>query len=192
MLSITVAPHHSSPPFCHRAVNCRPSPLCSRSIAAAIAPSLAVEELSRRPLKTRSRRAIPCHRGAVVPSIAVKEPSPRTSPSRSHRLCRLTTPATCHAPPRPLVRLVVAPSAGASHCGITFCASHPSGRLSCLLASHTATSYLPASPPLITLSPLVTPLSGLSSGCKASPLLTPPPPICGIIESSQWSALMLV
>jgi hypothetical protein len=27
---------------------------------------------------------------------------------------------------------------------------------------------------------------------KASPLLTPPPPICGIIESSQWSGLMLV
>jgi hypothetical protein len=85
--SFAVAPHRLSPPFCHRAVHCRPLPLCSRSIAATITPSLAVKEPLRRPLKTRSRRAVPRHRGAVGPSIAVKEPSPRTSPSRSHRLC---------------------------------------------------------------------------------------------------------
>jgi hypothetical protein len=36
------------------------------------------------------------------------------------------------------------PSAGASHCGIAFRASRPSGWLSRLLASHAATSHLPA------------------------------------------------
>ncbi len=56
------------------------------------------------------------------------------------------------------------PSAGASDCGIAFRASRPSGWLSRLLASHAATSHLPAPPPLIAPSPLVTPLSGLSSG----------------------------
>jgi len=78
----------------HRAV-----PRRQGSVAPSIA--VAVEDPSR---------AVPHRRGAVAPSIAVaiEEPSRRTSPSRSHRPCLLTTPATCHAPPRPLVRMVVA------------------------------------------------------------------------------------
>jgi hypothetical protein len=101
-------------------------PLPSRSRRA---PSLTVKEPSRHPLPLRSRRAVPRHRGAVAPSIAVEEPSRRTLPSRSRRPCRLTTPATPHAPPRWLLRCLSSrgrlPSAGASHCGITFCASRP-------------------------------------------------------------------
>ena len=77
--SLAIAPRPPSPSICHRAVHRRPSSLCSRSIAAALAPSLADEE-----------------------------PPRRTSPSRSRRPCLLTTPATRHAPPRPLVRMVVA------------------------------------------------------------------------------------
>jgi hypothetical protein len=100
--------------------------------------------------------------------LMVEEPSRRTLPSRSRRPCRLTTLATHHAPPRWLSRCLSScrrlPSAGASHCGIAFCASCPSGWLSRLLASHAATYHLPAPPPLIAPSPLVTPLSGLSSG----------------------------
>ena len=65
-------------------------PLCSRSIAAALAMSLAVEEPSRRPLPSRSRYAVPCRRGAVAPSITVKDhcciaPSPSTCPLQSSR-----------------------------------------------------------------------------------------------------------
>ena len=65
-------------------------PLCSRSIAAALALSLAVEEPSRRPWPSRSRCAVPCRRGAVAPSITVKDrcciaPSPSTCPSQSSR-----------------------------------------------------------------------------------------------------------
>ena len=48
-----------------------------------------------------------CCQGAIPVFIAVEEPSHRTSPSRSRQPCRLTTPATRHTPPRPLVRLVV-------------------------------------------------------------------------------------
>jgi hypothetical protein len=68
------------------------------------------------------------------------------------------------------LRVASSPHATASHLpaplivAITFRASRPSGWLSCLLASHTATSYLPAPPPLIApLPPLVTPISGLLS-----------------------------
>jgi hypothetical protein len=71
--------HHAVPSITLNLPSRRPSQLCSWSIAAALAPSLAVEE-----------------------------PSRRTSPSRSRRPCRLTTPATRHTPPRPLVRMVVA------------------------------------------------------------------------------------
>ena len=73
-LSITVAPRRPSPSICHRAVHRCPSPLCSRSIAAALAPSLAVEEPSR---------AVPHRQGSVAPSIEVKEPARRPSPLRS-------------------------------------------------------------------------------------------------------------
>ena len=70
--STAVAPHRPSPSIHHHAVHRRPSPLFSRSIAAALALSLAVEEPSRRPLPSRSRRAVPCRRGAVAPSINVE------------------------------------------------------------------------------------------------------------------------
>ena len=62
----------------HRQFTVTPSisahPLCSRSIAAALALSLAVEGLSRRPLRRR---------GAVAPSLAVEEPSRRPLLSRT-------------------------------------------------------------------------------------------------------------
>ena len=126
--SLAVVPRPPSPSIRHRAVHRCPSPLCSRSTAAALAPSLAVEEplhrplpsrsrCSRRPLlsPSRSRCAVHCRRGAVAPYLAIKE--------------------------------------------------QLSGWLSRLLASHAATSHLPAPPPLTLIapsSPLVTPLLLLS------------------------------
>ena len=136
--------HH---PLFAIAAHRRPSPLCSWSIAAALAPSLAVKEPSRRPSPSGSRCA-----------IAVEEQSGAVG-----RVDRRL---------RPLVTPLPGLSSGwlsrclssLSHCGIAFCASHPSGWLSCLLASHAATSHLPAPPPLIAPSPLVTSLLlGLSS-----------------------------
>jgi len=140
-IAVVLSVHHRRARAVPRA-NEEPSrrPLPSRSRRAvhccrhqgAIAPSLAVKEPSRRPSPSRSHRAVPRRQGSVAPSIAVaveepsravphrrgavapsiavaiEEPSRRTSPSRSHRPCLLTTPATCHAPPRPLVRMVVA------------------------------------------------------------------------------------
>jgi hypothetical protein len=146
----------------------------------AIAPSIAAHRRcalgpssprSRHPSPSRSHRAVSPRRGAVAPSIAVEEPSRRTSPSRSRRPCRLTTPATRHAPPRPLVRMVAAlpllipPPSICRHLSLRHCLSCLSsvGWLSRLLASHATTSHLLAPPPLIAPSPLVTPLSGLSS-----------------------------
>jgi hypothetical protein len=73
------------------------------------------------------------------------------------------------------------PSAGASHCGIAFCASRPSGWLSRLLASHAATSHLPAvgaSASHRTVASYRAPLGPLVQLVKASPLLTPPPEDC--------------
>ena len=167
----------------------------------AVAPSLTVEEPSRRPSPWRSRHAVPHRPGAVAPAIAVEEPSRRTSPSRSRRPCRLTTPATCLVPPSLssgwlsccLSSRRRLPSTGALHCG---------HRLSCL----SSVRLVVASP---RFSRCHLPSAGASashrvaSSChahlrplvrlvKASPLLTPPPPICGIIESSQRSGLMLV
>ena len=80
----------------------------------AVAPSLAVKEPLCHPLPSplRSHRAVPCRQGAAAPSLTVEEPLRHPLPSRSRRAvpCHqgLTTPATCHAPPRPLVRMVVA------------------------------------------------------------------------------------
>ena len=70
--SITVVPHRPSPSIHHRTIHHRQSPMCSQSIAVALAPSLVVEEPSR---------ALPRRQGAVVPSIAVTEPL-RTLPCR--------------------------------------------------------------------------------------------------------------
>jgi len=141
----------------HRAVHCR-------RCRGAIAPSLPVEEPSRRPSPSRSRCAVHCRRGAVAPYLAIKEPSAVSK-------FLLTTPSTRHAPTRPLVQMVVAlplltpplsicRRLSLRHRLLCLC---PSGWLSRLLASHAATSHLPAPPPLIAQSPLDTPLSGLSS-----------------------------
>ena len=77
--SLAIAPRPPSPSICHRAIHRRPSPLCSRSIAAALAQSLAIEEPLRRPLPSRSHRVIHCRRcqGAIAPSLAVEEPRRR-------------------------------------------------------------------------------------------------------------------
>ena len=138
-----------------------------------------------------------------APSLTVKEPSRRTSPSRSRRPCRLTTPATRLAPPslsssgwlsRCLSSRRRLPSAGASHCGHRLsCLSSirlvvPSPRFSrrhLPSASASASHRAVASSCHAHLGPLVRLV-------KASPLFTPLPPICGIIESSQRSGLMLV
>jgi hypothetical protein len=58
--------------------------LCSQSIAAALAPSLAVEEPSRRPSPSRSRRAVHCRRGAVGPYLTIKEPSAVSTDDSGH------------------------------------------------------------------------------------------------------------
>jgi hypothetical protein len=196
-------------------------PLCSQSIAAALelsltveepsravprhrgaaAPSLTVEEPSHSHLPSRSRCTIPCHQGAVTPSIAIEEPSCRTSPSRSRRPCRLMTPATRLAPPslssgwlsRCLSSCRRLPSAGALHCGHRLlCLSSvrlvvPSPRFSCrhLPSAGASGSHRAVASCHAHLRPLVRLV-------KASPLLTPPPTICRIIESSQRSGLMLV
>jgi len=91
---------NSSPSSCRRAVHCHstalsitvyspsrcPSPPiavvlsvhCRRARAVprrrgAVAPSLTVEEPSRRPSPSRSRRAIHCRRGAFAPYLTIKE-----------------------------------------------------------------------------------------------------------------------
>ncbi len=120
---------HSSSSIVVESPSCRPSPSsCRRGrtiphrctlphLLFAIAPSIAAHRRcalgpspprSRRPLPSRSHRTVSCRPGAVAPSIAIEEQSRRTSPLRSRLPCRLTTPATRHAPPRPLVRMVVA------------------------------------------------------------------------------------
>ena len=98
---------------------------------------------------------------------------------------------------RPAGCRVASPHAAASHLPAPLITASPlSGWLSRLLASHATTSHLPAHPPLIAPSPLVTPLSGLLSGGwleRSLSSVMPPPPIhSGIIGSSQWSSLMSV
>ncbi len=173
----------------------RPLPLRSRRAVhchrGATTPSLALEELSRCPLPLRSRRAVPCHHGAVG---HVNEPPsqwPESSP----------TSVTCHTPPRPGVRLVVAlplltlPPPICRRLSLWH-------RLLCLLSvwlvatsscfSHRHLLSASASASHRTVASCHAPLRPLVRLVKASPLLTPPPPICGIIENSQRSGLMLV
>ena len=148
----------------------RPSPSC-RALhhpQFAIAPSIAAHRhcahgppppRSHRPSPSRSRCTVHCHRGAVARAVhccrrrgavalsiavAVDEPSRRPSPSRSR--CAIH----CR-------RGAVAPYLAIKE--------QLSGWLSRLLASHAATSHLPAPPPLTLIapsSPLVTPLLLLS------------------------------
>ena len=95
---------------------CHPSPSsCRRGRAVPrrrAAPSITLYSPSRRPLPPIAF-VLSVHRRRAR---AVEAPSRRPSPSRSRcavhcrrgAACRLTTPATRHAPPRPLVRMVVA------------------------------------------------------------------------------------
>ena len=153
----------------------------------AVAPSIAVEEPSRRPSPSRSRRAVHCRRGAVAPYLAIKEPSAVSTDDSGHssRPSQVVVSLPLLTPPPPIcrrlslrhrlsclssVRLVV-PSPRFSRRHL------PSASAS---ASHRAVASCHA------------PLGPLVRLVKASPLLTPPPPICGIIESSQQSGLTLV
>jgi len=173
-------------------------------------PSLALG----RPSPLRSRNAVPRHRGdrrrgpialslhrrgAVVPSITVKEPSRRTLPSTSRRPFQLMTPA-CHAPPRPLVWMVVAlplptpPPSIFWRLSLRHC-------LPCLLSVRLVVAFprfsrrhLPsagASASHRAIASCHAPLRPLIQLVKVLPLLTMPQHICGIIESSQRSSLML-
>ena len=164
-------------------------PLPSRSLCAfhcrryqgAIMPYLTIKEPSRHSLPLPSRRhcAVPCSQGAVAPSLAIKEPlrHPLPSPSMSHRAVPRRGGAVCHPLPSKsrcteschqgaAIRLVVS-SLRFSRCHL------PSAGTS---ASHHAV-----------IASCHAPLGPLVQLVKASPLLTPPPHISGIIESSKWS-----
>jgi hypothetical protein len=182
-LAVKLPPGSQCPlPLCHALHH--PQFAIAPSIAAHLGCALGpLPPRSRRFSLSRSRCAVQCHRRweAIVPSLAVKEPLYHLLPLRSNhavphhqgavgrvdwRLRPLVTPlpglssgwlSRCLSSRRRL------PSAGASHCSIVVCASRPSGWLSHLLASHASTSHLSVPPPLIAPSPLVTPLSGLSS-----------------------------
>ena len=165
--SITVAPRRPSPSIHHRTVHRRPSPLCSRSIAAALVPSLAVEE----PL-----RAVPRHQGAVAPSLTVEEPPHRPSPSRS---CRAVH---CHrGAVAPYLAIKELSAVLTDNSGHSACPSKPLVRLVAAL-------------PLLTLPPPIchhlslqpSPFVLLVASCHVSSLLTLPPPICQRLLSSGW------
>ena len=171
-ISLSIAAHHRcalgpSPPRSHR-----PLPLRSRR-----APTLAIKELSRspspsrshhavprRPLPSRSRRAIHCRQGAVAPYLTIKEPLSVSTDNSGHLSC----PSNLQASHRPAGCRVASPHATTSHlpapliAAVTFRASRRSGWLSPHLDSHSATFHLPEPPPLSVLSlPLVTPILSL-------------------------------
>ena len=167
--STAVAPHRPSPSIHHHAVHRRPSPLFSRSIAAALALSLAVEEQSRRPLPSRSRRAVPCRRGAVAPSITVKD-----------RCCVMR---------RPLLLLLILlrsrpdllPVGGVAVLPLTIrvhCSRFPLPSLPCSLPPPSLLPCVPSPPPitLISLLPLPSkrPLHPLSSSPRGCSLILDP------------------
>ena len=192
----------SSPLSCRRAVNRRSA-----------APSITVHSPSHRPsppiavvlsVHRRRARAVPRRRGAITPSLPFEEPLRhcRRGAIGCRRPCRPTTPATRHAPPRPLVRMVVA---------LPLLTPPPSicrrlslrHRLSCLSSIRLVVTSHSVSRRHLSSAGASASHRAVASTChahlgplvrlvKASPLLTPPPPICGIIESSQWSGLMLV
>ena len=158
--------------------------MCSQSITAALAPSLAVEEPSR---------TIPRRRGAVAPSLTVEEPSAVLTDTLATRLAPPSLSSSgllscCLSSRRRL------PSAGASHCGHRLsCLSSirlvvPSPRFShrhLPSASASASHHAVASSCHAHLGPLVRLV-------KASPLLLPPPPICGIRSPRKyWVKLYL-
>jgi hypothetical protein len=90
------------------------------------APSLAVEELLRRPSPSMSRRTVPCRRGAIAPSLTIEEPSCRPLPwLRSRRAVPRHLASHFFCPPslssgwlsRCLSSRLRFPSASALHCG---------------------------------------------------------------------------
>jgi len=159
----------------------------------AIAPSIAAHcrcALSplppclRRPLPLRSRRTISHRPGAVAPPIAIEEPPRRTLPSRSRRPCRLTTPATRHAPPRPLVWMVVTlplltpPPSICQRLSLRHRLSRLSSVRLVVPSPSFSRRHLPsagASASHCTVASCHAPLGPLVQLVKASPLLTPPP-----------------
>jgi hypothetical protein len=181
----------------HHPVAIMPSITAHRRCALGPLPSS-----SRCPLPLRSRRTVHCRRGAVAPSLAVTEPlavsTGRPHRGRSHHQHpSLITPLPglstgwllrCVSPCRRL------PSDGTSHCGTAFISCLSSFRLvvpsPCFSHRHLPSSGASASHRAATS--CHAPLGPLVRLVKASPLLTPPPPICGIIENNQWSSLILV
>jgi len=212
---------HSSPSSCHRAVHRRSaapsitvhSPSRCQLPHIAVVPPVHRRRARAVPCRqgafarcrtvSHHRGAVPRRRGAVTSSIAAEEPSRHTSPPRSHQPCRLMNPATRLAPPslsssgwlsRCLSSRRRLPSAGASHCG---------HRLSCLssiwlvfLSPRFSHRHLPSASASAShrtvASSCQAHLGPLVRLVKASPLLMPPPSICGIIKCSQRSGLMLV
>jgi hypothetical protein len=145
-----------------------------------VSPSLAVEELSHRPLPSRSRHTVPLCRGAVTPFIAIEEPSRHPLPSRIRWPCQRA--ALLLAGVVTIIRHLSCPSQACrlAGCHVSSLLTRPtpicwrlllwhhilcllSGWLLRILASHATNSHLPAPLPLIALSPLITPFSGLSS-----------------------------
>jgi len=173
--SIAVASRRPSPSICHRAFHRRPSPLCSQSIAAALAPSLAVEEPSR---------DVHRRRGAVAPSLAVEEPPRRPSPSRSRRAAHCRRGAVA-----PYLTIKEPSAMSTDDFGHS---SRPSKPLVVPLV--VALPLLTPPPPICRhlslrpspFEPLVHPAS-----CPVSSLLTPPPPICQRLRLSSRRRLLL-
>ena len=165
--------HPPSPSIRHCIVHHRPSPLCSRSIAAAIAPTLAVEEPLRRPLPSRSRCTVHYlrRRGAIAPSLAIKEPSRHLLPLPSRRHCAVPRHRGAVAPSlaieepsrRPL------PSPSMSHRAVPRCRG---------AVEQSIAVKEPSRRPLPSR-------SCRPAGCHVSSLLKPPPPICRRLRLSS-------
>jgi hypothetical protein len=151
----------------------------------AIAPSIAAHRRCALGPSPHAR-AVPRRQGAIAPSLVVEKPLRhcRRVAVGSRWPCRPTTPATCHAPPRPLVRMVVALPLLTLPPSICRCLSLRH-RLLCLssvrlvvASPHFSRCHLPsagasASHPAV--ASCHTPLGPFVQLVKASPLLTPPP-----------------
>ena len=128
---------------------------------------------------------MPCRQGAVTPSLAVKKPSAVSTDDSGHlsrppkALVRLLVVALpLLTPPPPICRrLSLRPSLFVPL--VRFSRRHLSS------AGASASHRVVASSCHTHLVPLVRLV-------KVSPLLTLPPPICGIIKSSLRNGLMLV
>ena len=176
--STAIAPHRPSPSIHHHAGPHRPSVVLSvyrrrtRAVpcrrGAVTLSIIAVEEPSRRPLPSRSRRAVHCCRGAVAPYLAIKEPSAVSTDDSGHssRPSQVVVAFPLLTPPPPICRRL-----SLRH------------RLSCLLSVRLVFASPCFSRPHLSAGASAschTPLGPLVRLVKASHLLMPPPPICGI------------